>query len=55
MVANFNMPCLYNSLNAPFERFVFNFTQGQGHTSKLWDLTFNFVSAQNLLNHLNDL
>ena len=39
----------------PFERFSINFTQGQGYTSMLWDLPFNFVSAQYLLNPLNDL
>ena len=39
------MQCLYKSLSGPFERFSFNFTQGQGHTSMLWDLSFNFVSA----------
>ena len=48
--ANFNMLFLYNSLSGPF-----NFTQGQAHTSMLRDLPFNFVSAQYLLNPLNDL
>ena len=36
------MLCLYNSLSGPFERFSFNFTQCQGHTSMLWDLPFDF-------------
>ena len=49
------MVCLYNSLSGPFERFSFNFTQGQGHTLMLWDLPFKFVSVQYPLNHLNDL
>ena len=49
------MLCLYNSLSGPFERVSFDFSQGQGHTSMLWNLPFNFVSAQYLLNPLNDL
>ena len=49
------MLCLNNSLSGPFEQFSLNFTQGQGHTSMLWDLPFNLVSAQYLLDPLNDL
>ena len=43
------MLCLNNSLSGPFEQFSLNFTQGQGHTSMLWDLPFNLVPAQYLL------
>ena len=31
------MLCLNNSLSGPFEQFSLNFSQGQGHTSMLWD------------------